>query len=75
MEELEKRVARLEEIVKKIVALPQLSRLAGRDAEILNHRVKGTKFECLAEPAVPLTNGDSSATEVQNEQVFHETSL
>ena len=53
MEELEKRIARLEETVKKIIALPQLSKLAGRDAEILQNRILGLiveKEELLKSP-------------------------
>ena len=60
------KVLELEKTVKKITALPQMSKLAGRDAEIMNSRVKGTKYECLASPAVTLTTDDNSAEAIQN---------
>ena len=66
------KVLALEETVKKIIALPQLSKLAGRNAEIMNSRVKGTKDECLASPAVTLATDDNSEEAIQNEQASHE---
>ena len=66
------KVLGLEKTVKKITALPQMSKLAGRDAEIMNSRVKGTKYEYLASPAVTLTTDDNSAEAIQNEQASHE---
>ena len=59
------KVLALEKTVKKITALPQMSKLAGRDAEIMNSRVKGTKDEYLASPAVTLATDDNSAEAIQ----------